>query len=413
MKRKICLLCLGLLAASQAAAGWKTQFGAEDRIRAEMKEDLDLDRSADDDGWLVYQMLRVNGKATLENYEVFAEAADLRVANKYIPKTAQGDNLDLHQGYFAAAGLLGGSFGLKVGRQEMTYGKSRLISSAPWSNRVNNSDAAVVKYKAGALAADAFYGARIAWDENGWNEPNRHDIIAGVYATWQDGKDAPLLDAYFLANYDSSNMSTLNRRTVGLRAAFTLPGGVAVDAELPYQFGRSARKSVYAHAFHLDAAKDLAMAWKPRLAAGYNYATGDKSATDSVNNSFVPLYQSTHYGYGLVDFFRWQNMEEVYLQVSANPHKRLNLTGGANFFRLPSVNDSWYDSAGRKLRTKAAAAGADHYVGRELSLMVKYDLGGGFKAETAYAHFYSGEYADDTGSNDDADWLYLQLCYKL
>jgi len=402
-----------LLAASQASAGWKTQFGAEDRVRAEMKEDLDLNRSAEDDGWLVYQLLRVSGKATLDNYEFFAEAADLRVANKYIPKAAQSDDLDLHQGYFSAGKLLGGAFGLKLGRQEMTYGKSRLISSAPWSNRVNNTDAAVLKYKSGPLAADAFYGARVAWDEDGWNDPNRHDIITGVYATWQKAKDAPLVDAYFLANYDSSNMSTLNRRTVGLRAVYTLPGGVEVDAELPYQFGRAARKSVYAHAFHIDAAKELALAWKPRLAAGYNYATGDKKASDSVNNTFVPLYQSTHYGYGLADFFRWQNMEEVFFQVSANPGKRLNLLGGVNFFRLPSVNDSWYGSAGQKLRTKAAAAGADHYVGRELSLTAKYDFGGGLKAESAYAHFYPGEYPDDTGANDGADWFYLQFSLKI
>ncbi|MDD2806455.1 MAG: alginate export family protein [Elusimicrobiales bacterium] len=411
--KKLIVALAALLAASQASAGWKTHFGAEDRVRAEMREDLDLDRSADDDGWLVYQLLRVNGKATLDNYEVFAEAADLRVASKYIPKAAQRDDLDLHQAYFSAGKLLGGRFGLKVGRQEMSYGKNRLISSAPWSNRVNNTDAAVVKYKSGALAADAFYGARVAWDEDGWNAPNRHDIITGVYATWQKAKGAPLVDAYFLANYDSSNLSTLNRRTVGLRAVFTLPGGVEVDAELPYQFGRSARKSVYAHAFHLDAAKDLAIAWKPRLNAGYNYASGDKKASDSVNNTFVPLYQSTHYGYGLVDLFRWQNMEEVFFQVSASPHQRLTLTGAANFYRLPSVNDSWYGSAGQKLRTKAAAAGADHYAGRELSLMAKYYLGGGLTSEAAYAHFYSGKYARDTGSGDDADWLYLQFCLKI
>jgi hypothetical protein len=411
--KKILILMAVFGAVSQSNAGWKTEFGAENRVRAELKEDFDFNRGADDDGWLVYQRLRLTGKATLENYEAFAEIADLRVANKYIPKAAQSDDLDLHQAYVSAGKLFGGAFTAKVGRQALQYGKARLIGAAPWNNRVNHQDAGLLKYKEGPVTADAFYGARVAWDEDGWNDPNRHDIITGVYATWQKDKAAPLVDAYFLANYDSSNMSTLNRRTVGLRAAFTLPGGVAVDAELPYQFGKSVRKNVYAHAFHIDAAKEFALAGKPRLAAGYNYASGDKKASDSVNNSFVPLYQSTHYTYGLADFFRWQNMKETYFEVSASPVKALNLTAGANFFWLPSVNDSWYDSAGRKLRTKAANSGASHYVGRELSLMSKYDFGGGLTSEAGYAHFFTGKYVADTGTDYDADWLYLQFIMKL
>lgn len=410
---KAILAACALLLSGPAWAGWKTEFAAEDRLRAEMREDFDLDRSAEDDGWLFYNRLRFSAKASLGNYDFFAEGMDLRVANKYIPKTAQDDSLDLHQGYAQASKLFGLPLAVKAGRQELKYGRGRLLWASNWGNRVNSIDAVVLKYKEGPLAADAFYGARAGWDPDGWNGPNRHDVLGGVYLTFQKSKDAPLADAYFLANYDGEDRSALNRRTAGLRAAARLPYGIEAEAELPYQFGKSARKSVYAHALHLDAAKEFDAPCRPRLAAAYNYATGDKNARDSVNNSFVPLYQSSHDPYGLMDLFRWQNMREYALEFSVKPAQGLRLGAGFSWFWLDSVNDSWYDSSGRKLRTKAANSGAGHFAGRELDLLAGYGPGGGFSAEAGYAHFFSGRFAEDTGAGGDADWFYLQLTLRL
>lgn len=229
---KAILAACALLLSGPAWAGWKTEFAAEDRLRAEMREDFDLDRSAEDDGWLFYNRLRFSAKASLGNYDFFAEGMDLRVANKYIPKTAQDDSLDLHQGYAQASKLFGLPLAVKAGRQELKYGRGRLLWASNWGNRVNSIDAVVLKYKEGPLAADAFYGARAGWDPDGWNGPNRHDVLGGVYLTFQKSKDAPLADAYFLANYDGEDRSALNRRTAGLRAAARLPYGIEAEAEL-------------------------------------------------------------------------------------------------------------------------------------------------------------------------------------
>jgi len=401
-----------LFAAPQAFAGWKTEFGAEDRVRAERKSDFDFNGALSDDGWLFFQRLRVNARATKGNYELFAEAMDLRVGSADLPKTAQEDDLDLHQAYLSAGNLFGAPLTLKAGRQELKYGKGRLVWAAVWANRINHFDAAVLKYKAGPLSADAFYGARVGWDEDGWNAPDRRDYLAGVYATWQKEKTGPLVDAYFLSNYSGASRSALSRHTAGLRAALELPGDVEFDAELPYQFGKSAGKSVYAYAFHLELARELDMKWSPRVAAAYNYASGDEDKNDSAVKTFVPLYQSTHDSYGLMDLFRWQNMEEAAFEVSLKPAEKLKVTAGTNFFWLADTKDYWYNSSGGKVRSGIPAA-AGSYVGQEVSLAGKYDLGGGLSAEGAYARFYSGGYVDDTGSADDADWLYLQLCFKL
>lgn len=401
-------------AQSSGPAGWKLGFGAEERVRVESRNNFDFDRRSDDRGGYIYQRLRVSAKAGLPGkYELFAEGLDLRQANYSLPKAAQEDAADLHQAYASVKGLgLDLPLELKVGRQELKYGKGRLVWAATWGNRINHLDAAVLKYKAGALSADAFYGARVSYDENGWNDPNRHDILGGVYAAYQKAKGSPLAEAYFLSNYDSSNMSTLNRRTFGLRAAFRLPGGVDCDLELPYQFGKTLGKDIDAYAFHFDASRGFKTPWSPRLSASFNVASGDRKAGDDKSNTFVPLYQSPHDPYGLMDLFRWQNMREAAVEVALTPVKGFKVIPAVNLFWLDNNHDSWYDSAGKKLRTNTTGrAGA--YVGREASLLVKYDISDEAKFDAGYAHFSTGEYVEDTGAHSDADWMYFQLSLKI
>ncbi|MBI4351473.1 MAG: alginate export family protein [Elusimicrobia bacterium] len=408
------LLAAGAAAQSPAPAGWKLAFGAEERVRFETRENFDFNDAVDDSAGVTYQRLKLNARAELPGkLELFAEALDLGAVYENMARPAQYDRLDLHQAYAAAkVKPFGRPLELKVGRQELKYGQGRLLWAAVWANRINHFDAAVVKYKSGGLSADLIYGARVSYDETGWNDPNRHDILAGTYVTYRRSKEAPLLEGYFLDNYDSSNLSTLNRRTAGLRAQATLPGAVVCDLELPYQFGKSSGKSVYASAFHLDLSREFKAAWSPRAAAAYNYASGDKKPADSVNNTFIPLFQSSHEPYGAMDFFRWQNMRELALELSAKPVKGLKLTAGTSYLWLAAVRDSWYDSAGKKLRTNAAGT-ADPYVGREVSLLAKWEIGGGAALDGGYAHFFTGQYVKDTGKHDDADWAYLQFNMKI
>lgn len=400
--------------ASPAPAGWKLGFGAEERLRLENRDNFDFNDAVKDSADVAYQRLRFSAKAELPGkLELFAEGMDLGMVYKNMPKPAQNDRLDLHQAYAAVKGkLFGQPLELKVGRQEMKYGAARLLWSAVWGNRINHFDAAVLKYKKGGLSADLIYGARVSYDETGWNDPNRHDILAGTYLTYRKNKEAPLLEGYFLSNYDSSNMSTLNRRTIGLRGQATLPGSVVCDLEIPYQFGKSAGKKVSARAFHLDLSREFKADWNPRAAVAYNYASGDKKASDSVNNTFVPLFQAPHDPYGVMDLFRWQNMKEIALELSAKPVKALKLTAGTNYFWLAQNRDSWYDASGKKLRTNAAGT-AGAYVGREASFVAKYDFGGGSAIDAGYARFFTGAYVKDTGAHDNADWLYLQLTVKI
>jgi len=411
-----CMACGALSAAAQVvqSGGWKTSFGVDERLRVESKDNFDFNGSLDDSGGFMYQRLKLSAKAELPGkYELFAEGMDLHAVNAHLRKPVQEDYADLHQAYALVKGkVFGQALELKAGRQELKYGQGRMVWAATWGNRINHLDAAVLKYKSGGLSADAFYGSRVFYDMEHWNYPNRQDMLAGTYVSYRKSKDAPLVEGYYLSNFNSASLSVLNRQTVGLRGQFRLPGAVLCDLELPYQFGKSALKTVDAYAFHLDLSREFARAWSPRVAVTVNYATGDNSAADAVNHTFVPLYQAPHDPYGVMDFFRWQNMKEAALEVSVKPVKDLKITAGTNYFWLAQKKGSWYDSAGAVLRTSAAGIAGD-YVGQEASLLVKYDLGGGAGLDGGYARFFAGEFVENTGQHDNADLLYFQFNLKL
>jgi len=419
----ILLICLSLSAnmawaeenilKNYHAGNWKIDFGLDERLRGEYRENFDFNASRKDNGNLIFQRLKLNARAVSgDKYEVFLEGMDLQVGSYHIKKTDQADDFDLHQAYLRMNGLAGLPLDVKIGRQELKYGKGRLVWAAVWSNRINHFDEAVLHYKAKNFYADLFSGLRVGYDDNNFNRPNTHEMLNGLYMGYQSDKKSPLVEAYFLSNLDTDSLHNLERLTAGLRIQATILQGIVCDLEVPYQFGKDATRDVRAYAIHFDAGRSFDLPWNPKVNLTYNLATGDKNPGDNKTNTFIPLYQSTHEPYGVMDFFRWQNMQEAAAEITLSPHKKWKIIPATNFFWLENNLDSWYDSSGKKLRTDTTG-NAGLYVGQEASLLVKYDLNDNIKLESGYAHFFSGPYVKDTGPNDDADWLYLQFNLKV
>lgn len=392
---------------------WNLNFGAEERLRSEYKQDFDFSSSRKDNGFLLYHRLRFNVKATLaDKFELFLEGMDLQVGNEHIKKPDQADDFDLHQAYVRMNDVSGLPLDIKAGRQELKYGKGRLIWAATWLNRINHFDAALFHFKTKEINADFFSGLRVGYDDDKFNRPNTHDMINGVYITYQKNKASFLLEPYFLANIDAETPRNLQRYTTGFRLKVPSFSGIDCEIETPYQFGRDKGQVVSAYAIHADASRSFNIFWKPKLSLTYNFASGDEKVGNNRNNTFIPLYQSTHDPYGIMDFFRWQNMQEAATELTLNPFKKYQIILGTNFFWLASNKDSWYDSTGAKLRT-SSTGNVSSYVGQEASLVMRYDLNKYINFDSGYAHFFTGSYVKDTGANDDADWVYFQVNLKV
>ena len=140
-------------------------------------------------------------------------------------------------------------------------------------------------------------------------------------------------------------------------------------------------------------------------------ASGDDSSTDGEVNTFIPLYQSTHEPYGLLDYFRWQNMKEAAWKFDVSPINKWKFTPQLNLFWLENRHDSWYNSSGTVVRTKTSG-NRSSYVGKEVSLRAYYDVTKYVKWESGYAHFFPGDFVEKTGAHNDVDWVYSQITFK-
>jgi hypothetical protein len=428
--RLFCLFMLGLFAfysISIAAeefgkvtiGNWGIKAGFDDRFRYEYKHDFDFNKSVQDNGSLLFNRFMMNIKANLKDswgqniLDLFFEGLDARAGAYQIkPVKTQRDGFDLHQAYINLYNILGSDFNFKIGRQEIKYGAGRLISAPTWSNRIRSFDAVILHYHPSNLYLDFLFGADVKYNDDNFNNIEHKEKIMGVYGGYKINKRLSKIEFYFLPQTIRDTKTKSTRYTVGARFQGSIPGEILYDFEFPYQFGKQNHKTIKAYAFHGDLSREFqAVLWKPKLALEYNQATGDKDSSDSTNNTFIPLYQSTHDPYGLMDFFRWQNMREVAASLSLFVTNKLKIIPQVNFFWLMSTNDSWYSSTGAALRTDRSGL-RSHYVGQEVSLRASYEVNKNIKLESGYAHFFSGGYVKDSGANDDADWVYMQMAFK-
>jgi len=406
---------------------WKYKIGVDDRIRYEYRHDFNLNKSVKDSGngygtgSLIFNRFKINGQARLvdENkkdiLELLIEGLDGRIGTYQMKPPAQKSSLDLHQAYLDIYTILGSDFDIKLGRQEMKYGAGRLIASPSWANRIRSFDAAVLHYHHESAYFDLLYANDVKYDDDNLDASQYKEKLTGFYAGYQADKVSLLIEGYFLPQLmkGTTTDAKTNRYTAGMRIKGKVPGEILYDIESPYQFGRTNRKSIKAMALHADISRAFRdVLWEPNLALEYNYASGDKNPNDSDNNTFIPLYQSTHDPYGLMDFFRWQNMREIALRVDLSLSKKLKIIPQTNFFWLASTNDSWYDSTGAVLRARNTGGRRSHYVGQEVSVRANYDVNKNIKCETGYAHFFTGKMVAESGPNDDADWIYAQMSLK-
>ena len=408
----------------------KIKFGADDRLRYENRQDYYFGEAKDgnhDGFW--YNRLRLNMNASYQSITAFVEGLDSREWESDKRPKSQDDRFDLHQAYLKLSKPGNLPVSLTLGRQELKYGAQRLIAAPTWANNIRAFDAVKFTYNQASFDIDLFGGDEVIYEEGQFNSARWGKYLYGIYATYK-GIPGNVFDLYSInlndehdetkSQTDSELYGDIKRYTIGTRGEGKIPStNFGYGYEIAYQLGdRDAvtgvtKKSqdIRAFAVHGDvnyAFKDIF--FQPVIKFEYNFASGDGDPTDGTSKTFDPLYQNTHGPYGLIDFFRWQNMEEFALFLDFTPIKdRMKGSLEYHWFNMPETNDAWYGSGGSKIRyDKNKSKYASDYVGTEVDLLFNYKVSSFLNIEGGYAHFFCGDYVKDTGSSKDADWFYLQ-----
>ena len=267
-----------------------------------------------------------------------AEAQDARVfGNIGVPDSPPyQDPIDLRLGYVELGNTDAGSFGLRVGRQELGYGELRLLGPSNWANAARVFDAVRATWRPSkAYRLDAFAASVVNPIRGEFNTHTPGNNLHGLYGGLQDVVPKATIEPYVLWRIGPN----LDFKTVGTRWVGKLPRNFDYGIEMARQQGRVSGDDFQAWAGHWVIGYTVR---KTRWIAEYNYATGDDDPQDGRLETFDVLYPTPHNKYGLADRVGWRNIHHLRYGVEYKPLPAWTFVGNYHTWWLATTNDGLY-----------------------------------------------------------------------
>lgn len=410
-------------------------IGGEDRLRLEYFNDFGF-AEGNDDEYLLYRTFLHADLHLGDHFRVFVQGRFSGASDRDLPG-GKRFALDVDEGDLWNT-FVEGNFGgerakvtLRLGRQEMAYGKQRLISPLDWSNNRRIFDGGVLSIDdaEGRWSVDAFATSPVIIDGNDfhWNDTDDDRLFSGVYYTQKLGQRGHGLDAYFLAlNHIDDAPIEEDRYTLGGRVYGPIAGNFSFEIEGAYQFGERTVRGTY-----FDDDLDIA-AWmltgeltytfaeskmKPWITVGADYASGDADPADGDVGTFSHLFPLGHAYLGHIDAVGRQNIIDARLSGGLWPVPgKLKIGVDLHAFWRAEEEDGLYNAGGDLSRTatyitpgERTLTTGDREVGQELDLTVLYKINRHLSMLSGYGHFFAGDFLEATGTSEDVDFVYSQI----
>jgi alginate export protein len=93
-----------------------------------------------------------------------------------------------------------------------------------------------------------------------------------------------------------------------------------------------------------------ALAWRPWVRGGWNYASGDGNPADGRHGTFFPPLPTSR-KYSLSATYAFMNLQDAFTQVILRPHPRLGTRADVHWVHLADSADLWYAGSGATRRT--------------------------------------------------------------
>lgn len=237
-----------------------------------------------------------------ETARVFGELSYLRERGREPgPRPFDETDPDVQQ-LFVDLPEPGGPTGVAVrlGRQELPLGSTRLFALRDGPNARRTFDAAKLDLALGVMDLTTFYAQLVSIHEGGFDDRSGSEEQAwGAYATFAVS-EAVSLDGYYLGRRRdgrlwSQGVADERRHTVGVRV-WGASGGLDYDVEGAYQFGSFGEGDISAWGIGTLVGYTLAEApLAPRLGLRANLASGDRGGDDPDLETFDALYPNLSY----------------------------------------------------------------------------------------------------------------------
>jgi hypothetical protein len=390
------------------------EFKGESRYRFELRNNFNFNDTTYEDDAINLFRFRLSAKMDAGPYaHFFVEGQSaLSFSESGLNKSsAFANQFDLRQLYaHLKSPVKKVPLEVRVGRQVLSYGDQRFVGGFEWSNvaRVFNAVKLIYPFN-DKFQMELFISEPVRVDKEKVDPAVHHDHFYGIYSSFKPIKDH-IVDTFLFIRHDSDRQIQLKEYTAGNRFKGKIKD-FDYGTEYALQFGKRSHNDIAAWAFHQEAGYTVTPIFlKPRLSAEFNHGSGDDDPADGRFENFDNLFPTNHDKYGFMDFLSLRNTNNVRLGITIPFHSRLSVSTDFHWFFLDTNKSAWFNAAQAVIR--AGNPNASKELGQELDLFLKWKGSDLFDVLLGYSHFFAGQFLEDTGASDDADFFYVQPTFR-
>jgi hypothetical protein len=395
-------------------------FGGEARLRYEYFHNPQWGLAPQDDNgyWLQRYMLHADAHFT-EWLRAFTQfKSGLENDREGGPRPTDRDDADLHQAFVDLRAPLPevNALTLRLGRQELAYGSSRLISVRESPNVRQSFDGLKAIVEFGKTRIDAFAVKPVETKRGAFDDgPEPKENFWGIYGVTPFPRlPGANMDLYYLglerkdAEFNQGEAREL-RHTLGTRfwGKFLQ---LDYNFEFVYQLGSFGGGDIAAWTAASDTGYTFAtVPWQPRLGFKADITSGDRDPNDRDLETFNPLFPRGAY-FSETALIGPANHIDLHPSLELTPIDQLKLTLDWDFFWRESTRDAIYGNAVNVV--VPAGSSREHYVGNQVQVLAECRLQRHLTLSAAYAHFYSGNFLKDSTPGEDVDYASAWLTFR-
>ena len=396
-------------------------IGGQYRIRSE--HSINDNWTTEDDG---YYSQRISLHASLhvgESVRFFGELYHGLTSNGQ--RVLQDDELDFHQ-LFAewAPPLEGGhTLSLRLGRQELNLGASRLIGARDGPNMRRSFDLGRIIYTYQQGTVNLFFGQEVNPRFDAFNNVSNliNEVRANNPRVWGIYVDGPgpitngALDVYYLgfegvSSEFNDSFGNETRHSFGVRSSGNPRGTFSYNTELIAQFGTHNGNSIRALNVETDWKYFLKnLPGKPALGLKFDWSTGDKEDGDGVVHTFNPLFVNPAI-YSLAGVNTPANLTSFHPSITVYPSQRIVLFFEYALFYRTNENDGFY--APPRFQTRKANGITDRHIGDVMGFRASWQVHRNISASLMSSYFLAGPFIKASGPSNNIFYVSPTIDFK-
>jgi Alginate export len=369
-------------------------FGGEDRERIEHFSEPFFGLTPR--GATTYDMHRFLLQGDLhigDAFRSFVQFGDELVTSPSLSPPTDVNRLDLQQGFADLKTPVGadGNLTFRGGRQEITFGSSRLVDVREGPNIRLSFDGGRAMYEAPDLRVDAFVTRPIV-PERGYFDDHADPGQAfwGLYGVMPVRAVPGLhVDLYYLgldrqnAIFDSGTAAE-TRHSLGTRL-WGQSGAWDYDTEGVSQFGSFGARDIRAWTVASNTGYTIKGTWgEPRLGLQADAASGGGSGGPL--RSFDPLFPKYAY-FTEASINAPINLLDLFPSVTVQPLPNFAITSGIDLLWRYSTHDAFYQPPGVPL--VAGSANNKRFLGEQYNLHAEWQITAHVNVNAVYVHFFT------------------------